>query len=159
MNIKPIKQLPELGDHHEWACEGGCDRIEPKLHRNIYAESLDLEGNKTREEAEHYYTCQEGHLLAVWDESTDDYLSLPDKAYRVRENRFNTNLEGVNKLLAELDETEAVYSSEDMKDSPFKFAKAGFIITLKTGEEVSIDRNYLNEIKVQLLESEGKSYE
>lgn len=154
IELKPIKQLPELEDHQEWACEGGCTHIKPKLHRNIYAESWDLQGNKTREKAEHYYTCQNGHLLAVWDTLLSEYEDLPDFIFKERENRFNSKLTGVNELLAELDATEALYSGEDMNDSPFKFAKASFTFILKTGEEVLVDRNYLNEIKAQLLEVE-----
>lgn len=27
---QPIRQLPELEDHQEWACDGGCSNIVPK---------------------------------------------------------------------------------------------------------------------------------
>lgn len=155
--IKPIRQLPELEDHQEWACEGGCDHIEPKLHRNIYAESWDLEGNKTREEAEHYYTCGKGHLLAVWDTLLGEYEDLPEYIFKDRENLFGWDIGNVDSLLEVIQKMEAAYSGEDMKDSPFKFAKASFPFTLKSGEEVSVDKNYLNELKAQLLEN-GKPH-
>ena len=87
--LKPIKQLPKLENYQEWACKQGCDKVSPKLHRNIYAESWDIEGNKAREEAEHYYTCQKGHLLAVWDTALNEYEDLPSFIFSERKNIFN----------------------------------------------------------------------
>ena len=156
--IKPIRQLPELEDQQEQACEGGCDHIEPKLHRNIYAESWDLQGNKTREEAEHYYTCGKGHLLAVWGTETNDYITLPDQAYQNRQVSKGLTLSHVEKMIADLQsEKQRMMSNFDSLDQEyFKFAKIGFELTFKSGEVLSVDEHCLNEIRAQLLESEIK---
>lgn len=156
--LKPIRQLPELEDQQEWACEGGCDHIEPKLHRNIYAESWDLKGNKTREEAEHYYTCGKGHLLAIWDEDKSDYVTLPDEAYQNSQFSKDLTLSHVEKLIAELQsEKERMIGNLGSLDKTcFKFSKVGFELTFKSGEVLSVDEHCLNEIRAQLLESEIK---
>lgn len=156
--IKPIRQLPELEQHQEWACDGSCDHINPKLHRNIYAESWDLQGNKTREEAEHYYTCGKGHLLAVWDTEINDYITLPDEAYQDRQVPKGLTLSHVEKLIADLQSAKQrmISNLNSMDQEYFKFSKASFELTLKSGEVLSADENCLNEIKAQLLEVEIK---
>lgn len=156
--IKPIRQLPELEDHQEWACEGGCDHIEPKLFRNVYQQSWDLEGKLTSELAEHYYTCQHGHVLEVWNEEVSDYATLPDEVYQPRENP-GLNLKQVQILRDELDAARIKYTADELGEVAkyFKFAKVSFEITFKNQKTLSVDHDYLNEIEATILESEIQS--
>ena len=80
--FKAIFVLPELKDGQEWACEQGCDHVKPTLHRNVYSQKWSHNGIVLEELAEHYYTCSRGHLLMVWDESTSDYVELPEHCYQ-----------------------------------------------------------------------------
>lgn len=152
--IKPIRQLPELEDHQEWACEGGCDHIEPKLFRNVYQQSWDLEGKLTSELAEHYYTCQHGHVLQVWNEEVSDYATLPDEAYQNRKVPEGATLSNIENLIAEMQTQKARMISKlgSLDQEIFKFAKVSFELTLKSGEVLSMDEHRLNEIKAQMIE-------
>lgn len=80
-DFNPIYNLPKLLTTQEWCCEGGCDKVIPLLHRNVYSRSWDRYGNLMEEHAEHYYTCGKGHLLAVWDNNEGDYAELDDFYY------------------------------------------------------------------------------
>lgn len=80
MSAKPIFVLPELKEHQEWACKQGCTVNKPKLHKNVYAQSSD-HGILTRELYEKYWTCSHGHLLMVWDNTTNDYAALAEHHY------------------------------------------------------------------------------
>lgn len=155
--IKPIRQLPELEDHQEWVCEAGCDHIEPKLFRNVYQQSYDLEGELISELSEHYYTCQDNHLLAVMDNKKYDYVTLPDEAYQLRENP-GLNLKQVQILRDELDAARIKYTADELGEVAkyFKFAKVSFEITFKNQKTLSVDHDYLNEIEATILESEIK---
>lgn len=155
--IKPIRQLPELEDHQEWVCEAGCDHIEPKLFRNVYQQSYDLEGKLISELSEHYYTCQDNHLLAVMDNKKYDYVTLPDEAYQPRENP-GLNLKQVQILRDELDAARIKYTADELGEVAkyFKFAKVSFEITFKNQKTLSVDHDYLNEIEATILESEIK---
>ncbi len=155
--IKPIRQLPELEDHQEWACEGGCDHIEPKLFRNVYQQSWDLEGKLTSELAEHYYTCQHSHVLEVWDNNVNECVTLPDEVYQPRENP-GLNLKQVQILRDELDAARIKYTADELGEvaNYFKFAKVSFEITFKNQKTLSVDHDYLNEIEATILESEIK---
>lgn len=157
--IKPIRQLPELEDHQEWACEGGCDHIEPKLFRNVYQQSWDLEGKLTSELAEHYYTCQDNHLLAVIDNKKYDYVTLPDKAYQNREVPEGANLSNIENLIDEMQAQKArmISNLDSLDQKIFKFAKVSFELTFKSGEVLSVDEHCLNEIRAAILESEIQS--
>ncbi|MHA3062546.1 MULTISPECIES: hypothetical protein [unclassified Acinetobacter] len=84
--VKVIFQLPELQPHQEWACEQGCTVHKPKLHKNVYAQSWDLDGKLIRELSEKYWTCQRGHLLMVWDNNINDYVELDVKHYEEQPN-------------------------------------------------------------------------
>ncbi|MGX7831447.1 hypothetical protein [Acinetobacter baumannii] len=81
-DVKPIFVLPELTANQEWACEQGCTVHKPKLHKNVYSQQWDLDGNLVQELFEKYWTCQRGHLLMVWDNNTDDYVELSDHHYQ-----------------------------------------------------------------------------
>lgn len=80
-DFKIIYNLPPLSTNQEWCCEGGCDKITPRLHRNVYNRSWDKYGNLMEEQAEYYYTCLQGHLLGVWSEDECDYVKLDDFYY------------------------------------------------------------------------------
>lgn len=155
--IKPIRQLPELENNQEWACDVGCDHIEPKLHRNVYQQSWDPQGKLISEMAEHYYTCQDGHLLAVWDNDAGNYAALPDEAYQPRENPGLT-LKQVQILRDELDAARIKYTADELGEVAkyFKFAKVSFEITFNNQKTLSVDHDYLNEIEATILESEIK---
>lgn len=152
--IKPIRRLPELEDHQEWACEVGCDNIEPKLFRNVYQQSWDLEGNLTSELAEHYYTCQHGHVLQVWNEEVSDYATLPDEAYQNRKVPEGATLSNIENLITEMQTQKArmISKFDSLDQEIFKFAKVSFELTLKSGEVLSMDEHCLNEIKAQMIE-------
>lgn len=156
--IKPIRQLPELEDHQEWACDNGCSDIKPRLFRNVYSESWDKNGKKLHELAEHYYTCQQGHLLSVWDNDQGGYVDLPDEAYQPRENP-GLNLKQVQILRDELDAARIKYTPDELGEVAkyFKFAKVSFEITFKNQKTLSVDHDYLNEIEATILESEVQS--
>ena len=152
--IKPIRQLPELEDHQEWACEAGCNHIEPKLFRNVYQQSWDLEGKLTSELAEHYYTCQHGHVLQVWNEEVSDYATLPDEAYQERPVPEGLTLPYIEKLIAELqsEKTRIINNMDSETQKLFKFSKISFELTFKSGEVLGVDEHCLNEIKAQMIE-------
>lgn len=156
--IKPIRQLPELEDHQEWTCEHGCDDIEPRLFKSVYAESKDENGVKTRELFEHYYTCQHGHVLEVWDNNANECVTLPDEVYQPRENP-GLNLKQVQILRDELDAARIKYTADELGEVAkyFKFAKVSFEITFKNQKTLSVDHDYLNEIEATILESEIQS--
>ncbi|MDM1731463.1 hypothetical protein HX116_09900 [Acinetobacter towneri] len=153
-NLKPIKQLPELKDNQEWACEGGCGDIQPVLHRNVYCERWDLSGRKIEEKAEHYYTCQNGHILAVWDTDANDYALLPDQAYQKRE-AHGLSLRAIQNLIDEIQaEKQRMIGgmSSEIREF-FEFSKISFELTLKSGEVLSLDEHHLNELKASLTEN------
>lgn len=152
--IKPIRQLPELEDHQEWVCEHGCDHIEPKLYRHVYSESWDREGIKLHELAEHYYTCQHGHVLQVWNEEFSDYATLPDEAYQERPVPEGLTLPYIEKLVAELqsEKTRIINNMDSETQKLFKFSKISFELTFKSGEVLGVDEHCLNEIKAQMIE-------
>ncbi|MBF7686007.1 hypothetical protein I2F17_09275 [Acinetobacter sp. B10A] len=79
--LRPIFVLPELKENQEWACEHGCTVHRTRLHRHVYSQQWDKQGNLVKELAETYYTCQRGHLLAVWDEKECDLIELDEKYY------------------------------------------------------------------------------
>lgn len=152
--IKPIRQLPELEDHQEWVCEAGCDHIEPKLFRNVYQQSYDLEGKLISELSEHYYTCQDNHLLAVMDNKKYDYVTLPHEAYQNRKVPEGANLSNIENLISEMQAQKArmISKFDSLDQEIFKFAKISFELTLKSGEVLSMDEHCLNEIKAQMIE-------
>jgi hypothetical protein len=159
--IKPIRQLPELEDHQEWTCEHGCDDIEPRLFKSVYAESKDENGVKTRELFEHYYTCQNGHVLEVWDNNANECVTLPDEAYQNREVPEGANLPNIENLIVEMQAQKArmISNLDSLDQKIFKFAKVSFELTFKSGEVLSVDEHCLNEIKAQLLETESSKNE
>lgn len=152
--IKLIRRLPELEDNQEWACEHGCDHIEPKLHRHVYSQSWDHEGIKLHELAEHYYTCQRGHALEIWDTDENDYVTLPDEAYQERLVPEGLTLPYIEKLIAELqsEKTRIINNMDSETQKLFKFSKISFELTFKSGEVLSVDEHCLNEIKAQMIE-------
>ena len=81
-DVKPIFVLPELDANQEWACEQGCTVHKSKLHKNVYSQQWDLDGNLIQELFEKYWTCQRGHLLMAWDNDTGDYVELPEHHYQ-----------------------------------------------------------------------------
>ena len=147
--IKLIRQLPDLEDHQGWACENGCSDIQPKLHRHVYSESWDTLGYKLHEKAEHYYTCGKGHVLSVWDDENNDYVTLPDEAYKPRENTFNLTLEHLDGLKKELDLAKAKYNNLGKLT---QYLKVSFELNFEDGSTLTIDENYLNEMKASLTE-------
>ncbi|TCB14513.1 hypothetical protein [Acinetobacter sp. ANC 5045] len=154
-NLKPIKQLPELKDNQEWACEGGCGDIQPVLHRNVYCERWDLSGRKIEEKAEHYYTCQNGHILAVWDADANDYALLPDQAYQKRKAHKELSLRAIQNLIDEIQaEKQKMIGgmSSEIREF-FEFSKISFELTFKSGEVLSLDEHHLNELKASLTEN------
>lgn len=155
---QPIRRLPELEEHQEWECHGGCSDIEPKLFRNVYSESWDKNGKKLHELAEHYYTCQKDHVLEIWDNEKNDHVVLPDEAYQPRENP-GLNLKQVQILRDELDAARIKYTPDELGEVAkyFKFAKVSFEITFKNQKTLSVDHDYLNEIEATILESEVQS--
>lgn len=147
MNTKPIYRLPILEDTQVWACDGGCEVVEPKLHRNVYRQDWDAKGTLLEQKAEHYYTCQQGHLLTVWDKEKRAYVALPDHAYQVPINEFGLSLHDIEQFLAELNEDTMEYRTD--KNMP-NAKITGVVITTPKGETVSISISYLNEIRAQL---------
>lgn len=147
MHTKPIYHLPTLEPGQEWACDGACENIEPKLHRNVYRQEWDAKGTLLDQKAEHYYTCQNGHLLCVWGEEKRDYVTLPDEAYKTPVNTFGLSLHDIEQFLAELKEDTAQFRTD--MNMPNLHAQS-FVIVTPEGEPVSISISYLNEIRAQL---------
>lgn len=81
-DLKPIFILPDLLENQVWACEQGCTVRKPKLHNHVYSQQWDKQGNLVKQLTEKYYTCQYGHILAVWDENECDYVVLEDVFYQ-----------------------------------------------------------------------------
>lgn len=81
-DLKPIFTLPELAEGQEWGCEQGCTVRKPKLHKNVYSQQWDKDGNLVKELFEKYWTCQQGHLLVVFDNNENDYVELPEHHYQ-----------------------------------------------------------------------------
>lgn len=147
MHTKPIYHLPILEPGQEWACDGGCDIVEPKLYRNVYRQDWDAKGTLLDQKAEHYYTCQNGHLLAVWRPEQKEYVTLPAEAYEIPVNTFGLSLNDIELFLQQLYEDAEQYRAD--KNLPHARVK-GVIITTPKGETVSISISYLNEIRAQL---------
>ncbi len=149
MNIKPIYQLPAtLLEGQEWACEGGCDHVSPKLHRHVYQQVWDAEGTLLEQKAEHYYTCENGHLLCVWDNDHHDYVELPYPAYEEPVNQFGLSLYDIEQFLAELQQDTEQFKND--MNMPNAAVTASLTITTPKGETVNISISYLNEIRAQL---------
>lgn len=146
---QPIRQLPELEDHQEWACDGGCSNIKPRLFRNVYSEFWDDNGKKLHELAEHYYTCQKDHVLEIWDNEKNDHVVLPDEAYQERENTYNFSLEQISYLRKALDEAKEQYTGENLGEvgKIFQHASVAIEATLKNGDILKITYEYLDEIE------------
>lgn len=147
--IQPIRRLPELEDSQEWACEHGCDHIEPKLYRHVYFESWDKNGVKLHEGAEHYYTCQKGHVLEVWDRESVDYVVLPDEAYQERENTHGFTLDQIHELRKMLDEAKREFCADDLGELSeyFKSAHVSIEVIFKGQDTLTITYEYLDELE------------
>ena len=156
--LKPIRQLPELENHQEWVCEAGCDHIEPKLHRNIYQQSWDPQGKLISEMAEHYYTCQDGHLLAVMDSKKFDYVTLPDEAYQVRENVYGFSLDQIHQLRKMLDEAKAQYCGDNLGELSkyFKYASVSIDVIFKGKDTLTITYEYLDELEAGISDEDAE---
>lgn len=152
--FNPIRQLPELDENQEWCCEGGCSNVHPMLYRNIYSKCLDNKKNIIiYERSEHYYTCQRGHVLAVWNEDNSDYVQLHEEHYKARENTFNLTMDNVNAILAEL-ESEKKRLLEGLVSVDFlRLAKISFELKFKSGKTLSVDESYLIEIKGVIIDN------
>lgn len=148
--IKPIYRLPELQDHQEWACEGGCDDVDPHLYANVYKQVWNKDtGQLIESHAEHYYHCYAcTGLLFVWNAQDNHYVVLPDEAYTPHDNPHNVTLEYVDEGLAYFKKCAAEYSA--LGDSGFIFKRA--TLELMKGEKVllNITSDYLNEIRALL---------
>lgn len=155
--IKLIRQLPELEDNQIWTCEGHCDDIQPKLHKQLRARFIDGYDIVQNELYSFHYTCQNGHVLEVWDNNANECITLPDEAYQPRENP-GLNLKQVQILRDELDATRIKYTADEFGEVAkyFKFAKVSFEIIFKNQKTLSVDHDYLNEIEATILESEIK---
>ena len=112
-NLKAIRKLPELKAHQEWACEGGCDHIHPKHFESVFSSSFGHGGGLIERQSEFYYTCQDNHLLAVWDNNAGDYVVLPEEYYTADE----------DKIL----KTESIQDSIDFLDNEINELKDGLI--------------------------------
>lgn len=148
-----IRKLPELGENQEWACDGRCDHIRPKLFENIYKQSWNNDGVCIEKQSEFYYTCQHGHQLFVWDIDGNDYLDLDVKFYEEVENTYNFTLDNVNDLIGELESriTDFKHSFSAQLMPLFGSATASLIFTEKdTGSEVEISLPFLKSLKDQM---------
>ena len=145
---KPIYRLPELQDHHEWSCEGGCSDVEPKLHAHIYRQVWNPEGTLIEQSAEYYYTCRRGHILTVWDDQTSDVFELSNEAYTEHDNPHNLTLDDVDRGLDWLKEIGEKFGGD--LDLPFSFARAS--IQIMNGDEILLNMtsDYLKEIRALL---------
>lgn len=150
MNLsKPIKQLPELGDTHEWACEHGCSDINPKLFKNIYVQRYDSSGVLLEQKAEFYYTCQQNHVLEVYDTESGDYVELPAEAYTSRKNTHDLTIESVKKIRTLLNDGVPERLSTTKEEADFlKSLTMAFEVILKDGSVIHINNPYLDEIEV-----------
>jgi hypothetical protein len=151
---KPIYRLPELTETQDWACDGGCSHIQPVLYRNIYAKSRTTDGLIVRELSEHYYTCQRGHVLYVWDENEAEPVELDAIAYKPHENERGWTLQDIDILKSELDHQVSVFTGS--MGLPDSFAKAAFEIKLKNGEMLEITQSYLNEMRAFVVEQNAR---
>lgn len=149
-----IRQLPELDENQEWCCEGGCSNVEPKLHRNIYSEGECLKtGKKLYQQSEHYYTCQRGHILAVWCEDQGDYVQLPEKHYQERENTFDLTIGDTEKIIDFLHDEKKRMLKGLANDPHFKYSVISLDLKFKSGKTLSVDEHYLNEIKGVIIDN------
>lgn len=155
MNIQTIKRLPELEEHQEWVCEFGCNEVIPVLKKHSYAKSWDIKtGEKTRDLTEHYYTCERGHTLLVWDQDKHDEVVLPEEAYQPRENTYELTIEHVDSLLASLEsEKQKIIDGGIYDGRLFKEFKISYELQFKSGKTLSVDEAYLNEIKGVIIDT------
>jgi hypothetical protein len=151
-NSKPIYRLPELTETQDWACDGGCSRIQPVLYRNIYARSHTADGLIVRELSEHYYTCQHGHILYVWDENEVEPVELDAIAYKPHENERGWTLKDIDTLKNELDHQVSVLTGS----IGFHSFKAAFEVKLKNGKKIEITQSYLNEMRAFVIEQQSR---
>ena len=158
--FKAIQQLPELDENQEWCCEGGCSNVQPKLYRHVYQEQWNPEGVKVVEKAENYYTCQRGHVLAVWDEDQGDYVQLPEENYQEPENKLGFDIHAVQALGLQLWSLEENHKkASETSDNPlmkmFKNATASIgWVNDGTGEEHIFNMNQIKELEAFILKDE-----
>jgi len=153
-NSKPIYRLPGLTDTQDWACDGGCRDIEPVLYRNIYAQSKSTDGLIVRELSEHYYTCQHGHILYVWDEKESDPVELDAIAYKPHENVRGWTLKDIDVISDELDHQVSLFTGS--VGLPKADYIGSFEIKLKNGETIEITQSYLNELRAFVVEQNAR---
>lgn len=153
--IKLIRQLPELKNHEEWACEQGCDHITPKLTENLYSQTWDNDGNLLDKKSEFYYTCQKNHTLMVWDNEKNDYSIQDDEYYQEVINRFGSTIAGVNSLINDLETT---LKDISVDEGIFSGVTVSYTATLKTGEEVEFSLPFLKALRDQLELVENTNY-
>lgn len=156
--IKLIRQLPELKNHEEWACEQGCDHITPKLTENLYSQTWDNDGNLLDKKSEFYYTCQKKHTLMVWDNEKNDYSIQDDEYYQEVINRFGSTLEGVNEVIQELEERVSNIDLDECREIGIRSVTAFLTCTLKTGEELEFSLPFLKALRDQLELVENTNY-
>lgn len=80
-SVKPMYKLPELTPTQEWACEMGCTVHKPKRYENVYQEIRNHKGDLLFSRSEFFWTCQQNHLLQVWDNNEESTIDLPPEYY------------------------------------------------------------------------------
>lgn len=80
--VNKIYLLPSLKPDQEYCCEYGCANVRPKKFRHVFSQSWDKKGNLISESAEYYYTCQNNHILMIWDNDFHDYIELDEICYK-----------------------------------------------------------------------------
>ncbi|ENV14707.1 hypothetical protein F965_00053 [Acinetobacter schindleri NIPH 900] len=150
---KVIYRLPCLEEHQEWACIGGCSDVKAKLHRNVYRQSWNAAGVLINEEAEFYYTCQNGHLLEVWDRNAVDYVELPEIHYKEHTNEHGLTIADIDNLIGQIEEPMQRLNSI-LKDTNSPFFNAVLSIEIEGKEELSFSLNYLKELRTVLLDQQ-----
>lgn len=149
METKPIYRLPELTDSQSWVCAAGCNHVRPMLFKNVYREIYSPEGDLLERDAEHYYTCQHGHLLEIWCESAGDYIELPDEAYKeYAEAELNISIDFVESMLTEIGRCAEKLNALGMKDINIGLE----FNSVDSGNIGSYSLEHLNELKAALTD-------
>ena len=115
MDIQALRVLPTLKPNQEWACEGGCDVIRPMHFENVFSESYASDGSSISVQSEFFWTCQNKHLLMVWCDIKNDYVSLPEDFYKEEEPKIlesNSIQESIDLLSDSIEQLKTTISVE-----------------------------------------------
>ena len=140
-----LKKLPTLTQTQEWTCELGCNHIVPKLYENAYKLVWNKDGSLKEKMAEYFYTCQNNHVLEIWDNEKNETILVDERFYQEIKPKCDLSLEFINSAIDDLERHVEKFNSLDSNlTQVFSGVEVSYCLNLKNGEEFSI---YLEDFK------------